>query len=112
MTQAALAAFRDTLVAIVRSAEPDMTQRQLATLLVCQASRSAPTISAIAEQLNVAKTVVSRAVTVLEERGLVARMALPSDQRAVAVGMTPDGRRHVQAIQVKAQSAYVMSGVR
>lgn len=107
----ALVAFRDTVLALVGSEHPDMTQRQLAALLFCGTARDLPTIRTVASTLGVSCTTASRCVTLLEERGYVERMLDPSDRRQVLVGMRPDGQAYVQFIQTKASSAYVMSGV-
>jgi DNA-binding MarR family transcriptional regulator len=69
------------------------TQTQILALL--KAAPRPMRISAVAEGLGVTLPTASDAVRVLVEKGLVAKTRAPDDRRAVALALTPRGRREI-----------------
>jgi DNA-binding MarR family transcriptional regulator len=70
----------------------DMTYRQVAVLgAVCDAP-APPQFRALAKQLNMAKPVLTRALTKLGSLGLVARRRGEADGRDILVDATEQGR--------------------
>lgn len=70
------------------------TQAQILTLL---RARGAPLrLSAVAEGLGVTLPTASDAVAALVEKALVAKRRSPDDARAVALALTPKGRREAE----------------
>ncbi len=76
----------------------DLTQRQLAVLLLVVCAPGPHTIRGIAAVLDLLKPAVTRAVDVLETEGLAERHPDPADRRSVFVVPTPAARRFVKAI--------------
>lgn len=72
--------------------------------LVCE--REAPRVSALAEGMRIAPRSATELVDALEDRGLVAREADPSDRRATCVVPTEAGRAlHAEIEQTRADAA-------
>lgn len=83
-------------LAYVRSGEVDLTQRQLAILLLICESPRILMVRDIAGLLGVAKAVVSRAVVTLVGYGLAYKQRDFEDRRDMAPRPTPEGRSYVQ----------------
>lgn len=65
---------------------------------------SGPThIGAIAEELSLDKSIMSRQARQLEQLGLVSRQADPNDRRAAFLAATPDAERRVAAVRLADQ---------
>lgn len=67
------------------------TQGQILALL--RGRKEPLRLSALAEQLGVTPATASDAVSALVDKGLVAKTRAPEDARALALGLTPGGRR-------------------
>lgn len=85
------------IFSLVRSGH-DYTVRQLAILYVCSYGQPV-TVRALAEQLNIAKPAVTRAVDKLVKRHMVARKEDPDDRRSVLIAWTKHGRDFLCAIK-------------
>lgn len=83
--------LRDTIVALVRREEPDLSARQLAVFLTCYIEDEAQTVRGLAAQLNVSKPAITRALDRLSEFELVRRKTDPLDRRSILVQRTPKG---------------------
>jgi DNA-binding MarR family transcriptional regulator len=81
-------------LALVRHEGRDLSLRQMAILLVCQAADDLQTVRGLALHLAIAKPAVTRAVNRLQAAGLVKREADPSDRRSVLIAPTASGRRY------------------
>lgn len=81
----------ETLVSYVRSARPDLTNRQMALLLVAGQEPGPHTVRGLAARLTVSKPVVTRALNSLSALGLVQRRRDERDRRSVFVDLTDDG---------------------
>ncbi len=80
-----------TLVDYVRSGEPDLTNRQMALLLVVYLRPGPHTVRGLARGLNVSKPVVTRALNRLGTLGYLRRQRDDRDKRNVFVARTDEG---------------------
>ncbi|MBL6459528.1 MarR family transcriptional regulator [Belnapia sp. T6] len=69
----------------VRLDQPDLSLRQLAVLLVVYQVDELQTVRGLAAQLNVARSIISRALDRLGDFELVARQIDPGDSRSIIV---------------------------
>ena len=86
-----LASWMTTLVDYVRSGEPDLTNRQMALLLLVYLKPGPHTVRGLARALNVSKPVVTRALNRLGALGYLRRQRDDSDKRNIFVARTPKG---------------------
>ena len=86
-----LASWMTTLVDYVRSGEPDLTNRQMALLMVVYLDPGPHTVRGLARGLNVSKPVVTRALNRLGALGYLRRQRDDSDKRNIFVARTPKG---------------------
>lgn len=75
----------------VRAAEPDLTNRQLAVLMLVHFYSGPHTVRGLAQQLNVSKPVITRALDKLAALGFLMRQADESDGRNVFIVATIEG---------------------
>ena len=87
----ALSTWMATLVDYVRSGEPDLTNRQMALLLLVYLNPGPHTVRGLARALNVSKPVVTRALNRLGALGYLRRQRDDSDKRNIFVARTPEG---------------------
>jgi DNA-binding MarR family transcriptional regulator len=90
-TDHALADWMHTLVDYVRSGEPDLTNRQMALLLVVYLKPGPHTVRGLAAMLNVSKPVVTRALNRLGTLGYLRRQRDDNDKRNIFVARTSEG---------------------
>ncbi len=86
-----LGSWMTTLVDYVRSGEPDLTNRQMALLLVVYLKPGPHTVRGLARCLNVSKPVVTRALNRLGALGYLRRQRDDSDKRNIFVARTTEG---------------------
>lgn len=86
-----LDSWRGALLRYVRSGQPDLTNRQMALLLVAGQEEGPHTVRGLAARLGVSKPVVTRALNSLSGLGLVRRRRDERDRRSVFVDLTQDG---------------------
>lgn len=87
----ALSSWMNTLVDYVRSGEPDLTNRQMALLMLVYLQSGPHTVRGLARALNVSKPVVTRALNRLGTLGYLRRQRDESDKRNIFVTRTPEG---------------------
>lgn len=87
----ALTEWMRTLVDYVRSGEPDLTNRQMALLLVVYLKPGPHTVRGLAAMLNVSKPVVTRALNRLGTLGYLRRQRDDNDKRNIFVARTAEG---------------------
>ena len=87
----ALSEWMRTLVDYVRSGEPDLTNRQMALLLVVYLKPGPHTVRGLASMLNVSKPVVTRALNRLGTLGYLRRQRDDNDKRNIFVARTAEG---------------------
>ena len=90
-TPPTLSRWMATLVDYVRSGEPDLTNRQMALLLVVYLNPGPHTVRGLARALNVSKPVVTRALNRLGALGYLRRQRDDSDKRNIFVARTSEG---------------------
>src|ERR1700733_15063270 len=86
-----LTRWMNTLVEYVRSGEPDLTNRQMALLLVVYLKPGPHTVRGLAAMLNVSKPVVTRALNRLGTLGYLRRQRDDNDKRNIFVARTSEG---------------------
>lgn len=104
MTDRSLTDWMEALIGYVRSGEPDLTNRQMALLLLVYLSPGPHTVRGLAGRLGVSKPVVTRALNTLGSLGYLRRERDQDDKRNIFVVRTKDGtnflesfRRHLRA---------------
>ncbi len=83
--------LRDTIVSLVRRDGVDLSARQLGVFLTCYLNDGAHTVRGLAQELNVSKPAITRALDRLSELDYVRRKVDPSDRRSVLVQRTVKG---------------------
>ena len=91
MSDEALAGWMRALIAYVRSGEPDLTNRQMALLMLVYLTPGPHTVRGLAKVLGVSKPVVTRALNTLGALGYLRRERDQDDRRNVFVVRTTDG---------------------
>jgi DNA-binding MarR family transcriptional regulator len=91
-----LSGWMKTLVDYVRSGEPDLTNRQMALLLVVYLNPGPHTVRGLAGILNVSKPVVTRALNRLGALGYLRRQRDDSDKRNIFVARTSEGAEFLE----------------
>ena len=86
-----LSTWMTALVDYVRSGEPDLTNRQMALLLLVYLKPGPQTVRGLARALNVSKPVVTRALNRLGALGYLRRQRDDSDKRNIFVARTTEG---------------------
>ena len=84
--------WRETLVELVRTSPADLTNRQMALLLIVYLDEGPHTVRGLATGLRVSKPVVTRILNALGALDYVRRAADPSDLRSLFVERTVAGR--------------------
>lgn len=87
----ALNGWMETLTDYVRSGEPDLTNRQMALLLLVYLKPGPHTVRGLAQALNVSKPVVTRALNKLGALGYLRRQRDDADRRNIFVAQTREG---------------------
>lgn len=87
-----LSAHLEALVAMVRSDEPDLTDRQKAVFLKVYLDEEGQTVRGLASYANISKPAITRALDRLAVFDLIRRRTDPNDRRSVIVQRTAQGR--------------------
>lgn len=90
-TKQALDLWRGVTLQAVRGEEPDLTARQLALLMTVYLTPPPHTVRGLAEQLEITKPAVTRALDTLSKYGFVRRKKDEEDLRNVLVQRTVKG---------------------
>lgn len=97
--------WRGTLLRYVQSGQPDLTNRQMALLLVAGQEQGPHTVRGLAARLGVSKPVVTRALNSLSAIGLVRRRRDERDRRSVFVDLTSQGEAFLDDFAAMIDSA-------
>lgn len=81
----------ENLVTYVRSGEPDLTNRQMALMMLVHWEAGPHTVRGLARRLDVSKPVICRAVNTLQAAGFLGRERDPDDGRNVFITPTDAG---------------------
>jgi DNA-binding MarR family transcriptional regulator len=95
----ALGSWMRTLIGYVRSGEPDLTNRQMALMLVVYLTPGPHTVRGLAERLGVSKPVITRALNTLGALGYLRRVRDESDRRNVFVAKTGTGQDFLEGFE-------------
>ncbi|CAH2599711.1 Winged helix-turn-helix transcriptional regulator [Rhodovastum atsumiense] len=87
----AVGILREIIVALVRKDGPALSTHQLGVYLTCYLKDGDHTVRGLAAELNVSKSVITRALDKLGELDLAKRRPDPTDRRSVLVDSTPAG---------------------
>jgi DNA-binding MarR family transcriptional regulator len=94
-----LCAWMDALVAYVRSGKPDLTNRQMAILLLVYRTNGPHTVRGLASLLGVSKPVVTRALNTLGTLGYLRRERDEKDRRNIFVTRTSAGAEFLESFR-------------
>ena len=92
MANQALRSWMQTLISYVRSGQPDLTNRQMALMLLVYLTPGPHTVRGLANLLGVSKPVITRALNTLGALGYLRRVRDESDRRNVFVAKTNMGQ--------------------
>jgi DNA-binding MarR family transcriptional regulator len=87
------------LIEYVRSGEPDLTNRQMALLMLVYLTPGPHTVRGLARMLGVSKPVVTRALNTLGGLGYLRRERDQDDRRNVFVVRTNDGANFLEGFK-------------
>ena len=99
MSDVSLNAWMRALIGYVRSGEPDLTNRQMALLLIVYLQPGPHTVRGLARLLGVSKPVVTRALNTLGGLGYLRRERDQDDRRNVFVVRTSDGAEFLEGFK-------------
>ena len=91
MGEESLSRWMRALIAYVRSGEPDLTNRQMALLMLVYLTPGPHTVRGLAKVIGVSKPVVTRALNTLGALGYLRRERDQDDRRNVFIVRTSDG---------------------
>lgn len=94
-----LSGWMRALIGYVRSGEPDLTNRQMALLMLVYLTPGPHTVRGLAQTLGVSKPVVTRALNTLGTLGYLRRERDQDDRRNVFVVRTNDGANFLDGFQ-------------
>ena len=99
MGDESLAGWMRALIAYVRSGEPDLTNRQMALLMLVYLTPGPHTVRGLAKVLGVSKPVVTRALNTLGALGYLRRERDQDDRRNVFVVRTSNGANFLEGFK-------------
>ncbi len=85
-----------TLISYVRSGQPDLTNRQMALMLLVYMTPGPHTVRGLANILGVSKPVITRALNTLGTLGYLRRVRDEADRRNVFVARTSVGQEFLE----------------
>lgn len=94
----ALKLWHQVGVALVQDGEKDLTQRQIAILLIVYLETPPHTVRGLASHLSVTKPVITRALDTMGRMGLVSRRRDENDKRNVIISRTVEGALYLEKL--------------
>jgi DNA-binding MarR family transcriptional regulator len=88
-----------TLIGYVRSGQPDLTNRQMALLMLVYQTPGPHTVRGLAQILGVSKPVITRALNTLGTLGYLRRVRDEADRRNVFVAKTNLGQEFLDRFE-------------
>jgi DNA-binding MarR family transcriptional regulator len=88
-----------TLISYVRSGQPDLTNRQMALMLLVYLTPGPHTVRGLANILGVSKPVITRALNTLGALGYLRRVRDEADRRNVFVAKTNTGQEFLESFE-------------
>ena len=99
MSEVSLNGWMKALIAYVRSGEPDLTNRQMALLMLVYLTPGPHTVRGLARVLGVSKPVITRALNTLGALGYLRRERDQDDRRNVFVVRTSSGAEFLEGFK-------------
>jgi len=99
VVEQALKTWMQTLINYVRSGQPDLTNRQMALMLLVYLTPGPHTVRGLAATLGVSKPVITRALNTLGGLGYLRRVRDESDRRNVFVARTSTGQDFLEGFE-------------
>ncbi len=99
MADQALKGWMQTLINYVRSGQPDLTNRQMALMLLVYLTPGPHTVRGLAQILGVSKPVITRALNTLGALGYLRRVRDETDRRNVFVARTSTGQDFLEGFE-------------
>ena len=99
MSDRALKNWMQTLIAYVRSGHPDLTNRQMALMMLVYLTPGPHTVRGLAHTLGVSKPVITRALNTLGTLGYLRRVRDEADRRNVFVAKTTTGQEFLESFE-------------
>ena len=99
MADRALRSWMQTLIRYVRSGQPDLTNRQMALMLLVYLTPGPHTVRGLAHVLGVSKPVITRALNTLGSLGYLRRVRDETDRRNVFVAKTSTGQEFLESFE-------------
>jgi DNA-binding MarR family transcriptional regulator len=99
--------LREVIVTLVRKDGPALSSHQFGVFLTCYLKDGDHTVRGLAQELQVSKSVITRALDRLGELELAARRVDPRDRRSVIVMRTPAGTSMINDLREIATSSAV-----
>jgi DNA-binding MarR family transcriptional regulator len=99
MAEVSLKGWMQALIAYVRSGEPDLTNRQMALLMLVYLTPGPHTVRGLARLLGVSKPVVTRALNTLGGLGYLMRERDQTDRRNIFVVRTSSGAEFLEVFK-------------
>lgn len=99
MADQALKSWMHTLINYVRSGQPDLTNRQMALMLLVYLTPGPHTVRGLAHILGVSKPVITRALNTLGSLGYLRRVRDETDRRNVFVAKTSTGQEFLEGFE-------------
>jgi DNA-binding MarR family transcriptional regulator len=88
-----------TLIGYVQSGQPDLTNRQMALMLLVYLTPGPHTVRGLAQALGVSKPVITRALNTLGSLGYLRRVRDEADRRNVFVAKTTSGQEFLESFE-------------
>ena len=99
MSTRALSKWMNALISYVRSGQPDLTNRQMALMLLVYLTPGPHTVRGLAQILDVSKPVITRALNTLGTLGYLRRVRDEADRRNVFVAKTIIGQEFLESFE-------------
>ena len=99
MADQTLRSWMHTLINYVRSGQPDLTNRQMALMLLVYLTPGPHTVRGLAHILGVSKPVITRALNTLGSLGYLRRVRDETDRRNVFVARTNTGQEFLEGFR-------------
>ena len=99
MSERSLKGWMHTLISYVRSGQPDLTNRQMALMLLVYLTPGPHTVRGLANVLGVSKPVITRALNTLGTLGYLRRVRDEADRRNVFVAKTSVGQEFLESFE-------------
>ncbi len=99
MSDRALKNWMQALISYVRSGQPDLTNRQMALMMLVYLTPGPHTVRGLAHTLGVSKPVITRALNTLGTLGYLRRVRDEADRRNVFVAKTTTGQEFLESFE-------------